>query len=65
MSDPEAEVKVLVEEIQRLGEQLENGKWAVQYGKLVSDARYATLHLHSSMIHYISFISLLLSICFL
>jgi hypothetical protein len=37
MSDPEAEVKVLVEEIQRLGEQLESGKYAVKYGGCMSN----------------------------
>lgn len=37
MSEPEGEVKVLVEEIQRLGEQNEGGKFAVKYGVLVRD----------------------------
>lgn len=37
MSDPEGEVKILVEEIERLGEQLESGKYGVKYGVLVRD----------------------------
>lgn len=37
MTDPDGEVKILVEEIERLGEQLESGKYGVKYGVLVRD----------------------------
>lgn len=37
MTDPEGEVKVLIEEIERLGEKQESGKYAVKYGVLVRD----------------------------